>query len=83
MSHPLDVEKIAQLEQRNAALEAINMMRGRIAVGTLTEGLSALILQAHTGDAGAQQDLRLLRDFLQQVLDSENDPRSRITVVRQ
>ena len=83
MSHPLDVEKITQLEQRNLQLEQINMVRGRVAIGTLSEGLQALLLQARAGDAGAQQDLRILRDLLRQVTDSEDDPRSRITVVRQ
>lgn len=83
MSHPLDVEKIAQLEQRNLQLEQINMVRGRVAIGTLSEGLQALLLQARTGDAGAQQDLRILRDLLRQVADSGDDARSRITVVRQ
>jgi len=72
---------IAQLAERNALLERMNGMRGRIAVGVFSEGLQVLLLAARGGDAGAQSDLKTLRDLLQQVLDT-SDVASRITVVR-
>jgi hypothetical protein len=73
---------MAQLQQRNQQLEQVCAMRGRVAIGTFSEGLQALLLGARGGDPGAQQDLRVLRDLLGQVAESADDPKSRITVVR-
>ena len=73
---------LAQLSERNAVLEKMNAMRGRMQIGILSEGLQVLLLSARAGDAGAQQDLKTLRILLQQVLDSGQDAASRIAVIR-
>ena len=63
---------MTQVAERNARLEQMNAMRGRMQVGILSEGLQVLLLTARAGDQGAQTDLRTLRDLLQQVLDTSD-----------
>ncbi len=74
--------RLKQMVDQLTQHQQVAAMRGRMIVSMFSEGLQIVLQAARAGDPGAQSDLKVLRDLLQSVDDSGNEPRARITVVR-
>jgi hypothetical protein len=74
--------QIAQLTNELNMYRQIAANRGRMFASMFSEGLQVLLAGARGGDPGCQTDLKILRELLQDVDRSGDDPSAKIAIVR-
>jgi len=75
-------EREEQLTAMLAQAQAVDAKRARVILGIVIDGLAILFNAAKAGDAGAQQELSTLSFALKTILEDNNEPTSRLSVVR-